>query len=313
MKQFEFNYSKKFKCIGSKCKHNCCIGWQIDIDKKSLNLYQELSKSDTRFNPSCFSGKTFNLNSVFSLSLGRCPFLDKDNLCHIIKNYGEKSLCKTCKTHPRFKNFFSDRVETGLGLYCEEAGKIILSFKPKMKEVLVKDNLKNTSLSPFEKKVLAFRKKVLSVIQYRKLSTSERLCTLSNLANIDLHKNSFNKWLDIYKKLDALKINEFGFDRLEQAQQFAKVEQGFEREFEQLLSYLSYRHLSRAIDLLDLRVRLAFILLSFKMINHIFALQTEKTLESLVEVCRFYSSEIETSDDNIFSLLNEIENFRSFI
>ena len=313
MKQFEFNYSKKFKCIGSKCKHNCCIGWQIDIDKKTLNLYQELSKTDTRFNPNCFSGKTFNLNSVFSLSLGRCPFLDKDNLCHIIKSYGEKSLCKTCKTHPRFKNFFSDRVETGLGLYCEEAGKIILSFKPKMKEVLVKDNLKSTSLSPFENKIFAFRKKVLSVIQNRKLSINERLCALSSLSNIDLNKKSFNSWLDIYKNLDALKINEFGFDMVEPCLEFAKIERDFEREYEQLLSYLCYRHLSRAIDQLDLRVRLAFIILSFNMINHLFSLQTEKTLDTLIEVCRFFSSEIETSDDNIFALLNEIESLISFI
>ena len=39
--------------------------------------------------------------------------------------------------------------------------------------------------------------------------------------------------------------------------------------------------------------------------------QNEKTLDSLIEVCRFYSSEIETSDDNIFCLLNEIENLVS--
>ena len=313
MKQFEFNYSKKFSCIGSECKHNCCIGWQIDIDKKSLNLYQELSKTDDRFNPSCFNGKSFNLNSIFSLSLGRCPFLDKDNLCHIIKNYGEKDLCKTCKTHPRFKNFFSDRVETGLGLYCEEAGRIILSLKPKMKEVLIKDNQKGATLLPFEKKVLSFRKKVLSIVQNRKLDINERLCALNDLANIDLGKNSFNQWLDVYKNLDALRINEFGFEMVGQSQQFAKVEQGFEREYEQLLSYFAYRHLSRAIDLLDLRVRLAFVILSFKMINHIFSLHTKKTLENLIEVCRFYSSEIETSDDNIFCLLNEVENLISFI
>ncbi len=313
MKKFEFNYIKNFSCISSKCKHNCCIGWQIDIDKKSLNVYQELSKTDTRFNPSCFNGKTFNLNSVFSLSLGRCPFLDGDNLCHIIKNYGEKALCKTCKTHPRFMNFFSDRIETGLGLYCEEAGRIILSYKHKMKEVLVRDSAKKVSLLPFEKKVLSFRKKVLSVVQNRKLSISERLSLLSTLANIDLNKNSFNAWLDIYKKLDALKINEFGFDMVEPCLEFAKIERGFEHEYEQLLSYLCYRHLSRAIDLLDLRVRLAFIILSFNMINHLFSLQTEKKLESLIEVCRFYSSEIETNEDNIFSLLNEIESLISFI
>ncbi len=313
MKKFEFNYCKKFSCICSKCTHNCCIGWQIDIDKKSLSRYQELSKTDSRFNPDCFNGKTFNLNSKFSLSTGRCPFLDKDNLCHIIKNYGEKTLCKTCKTHPRFKNFFTDRIETGLGLYCEHAGKIILSFKPKMKVILVKDDLKNTKLSAFEKKILSFRKKTLSIAQNRKLSINERLMNLSKLSNINLDKNSLEAWLNVYKKLDKLEINEFSFDMIKQSKTFAPIVQDFEREYEQLLSYLIYRHLSRAIDLLDLRVRLGFVILSFNMINHIFSCQDEKTINSLVEVCRFYSSEIETSDDNIFALLNEIENLISFI
>ena len=306
MKQFEFNYSKKFNCIADKCKHNCCKGWQIAVDKKTADKYLSLSNDNNRFK-NCLDGQFFKMIDK------NCPFLDSDNLCHIIKNYGDKALCKTCKTHPRFKNFFSDRIETGLGLYCEEAGKIILSSKSKMKVRLVKDDAKNTRLSPFEKKVLSFRKKALAIAQNRKLTIIERLSSLSNLANVELNKNSFNAWLDIYKKLDALKTNEFGFDMVEPCLEFEKIEQGFEREYEQLLSYLCYRHLSRAIDQLDLRVRLAFIILSFNMINHLFSLQTEKTLDTLVEVCRFYSSEIETSDDNIFNLLNEIESLISFI
>ena len=126
MKQFEFNYSKKFNCIADKCKHNCCKGWQIAVDKKTADKYLSLSNDNNRFK-NCLDGQFFKMIDK------NCPFLDSDNLCHIIKNYGDKALCKTCKTHPRFKNFFSDRIETGLGLYCEEAGKIILSSKSKMK------------------------------------------------------------------------------------------------------------------------------------------------------------------------------------
>ena len=167
MKQYEFNYNKKFTCIADKCKHNCCIGWQIDIDKKSLSLYETLKGIDKRFNEKSFFSGSFNLDKAL-----RCPFLDGNNLCHIIKNYGEKSLCKTCKTHPRFKNFFSGVTETGLGLYCEHAGKIILSFKPKMKLELVKDDKKEKSFSAFEKKVLSFRKKVIAILQDKKLLMS---------------------------------------------------------------------------------------------------------------------------------------------
>ena len=89
MKHYEFNYNKDFSCIADNCKHNCCIGWQIDIDKKSFSSYQALKETDARFNENNFLGQTFKLNE-----LSRCPFLDGDNLCHIIKNYGEKALCR---------------------------------------------------------------------------------------------------------------------------------------------------------------------------------------------------------------------------
>ena len=306
MKQFEFNYSKKFNCIADKCKHNCCKGWQIAVDKKTADKYLSLANENNRFK-NCLDGQFFKINN------GNCPFLDGDNLCHVIKNYGEKSLSKTCKTHPRFKSFFSTKTETGLGLYCEHAGKIILSFKPKMRTVLVKDDFKKSIAVGFERKVFAFRKKALNIAQDRSISIADRLSLLSQLANIDLNKNSFNKWLNIFKSLDRLTINEFGFEKIGLAQNFANTLNGFEREYEQLLSYLIFRHISRAIDFLDLRVRLAFVILSFKMINHIFAMNEQTTNENLVEVCRFYSSEIETSDDNIYRLLNEIENLISFI
>ena len=182
-----------------------------------------------------------------------------------------------------------------------------------MKTVLVKDDFKTAKLSSFERKVFSFRKKALLLAQDRTLSIEKRLFRLTQLANIDLNKNSFNKWIEIFSSLDNLSINDFAFNKIEKAEKFAPLVNGFEREEEQLLSYLIFRHISRAIDMLDLRVRLAFVILSFKMIDHIFTLSKEKNLENLVEICRFYSSEIETNDDNIYRLLNEIENLISFI
>ena len=37
------NYYKKFKCIADKCRHSCCVGWEIDIDKDTMRKYSELS------------------------------------------------------------------------------------------------------------------------------------------------------------------------------------------------------------------------------------------------------------------------------
>ena len=36
-------YYKQFKCIANNCKDSCCsAGWEIDIDKKTLELYKKV-------------------------------------------------------------------------------------------------------------------------------------------------------------------------------------------------------------------------------------------------------------------------------
>ena len=37
------DYYDKFRCIASKCKHNCCIGWEIDIDENTLSYYNSVT------------------------------------------------------------------------------------------------------------------------------------------------------------------------------------------------------------------------------------------------------------------------------
>ena len=55
----------------------------------------------------------------------------------MILDYGEGSLCQICTDHPRFRNFWTDRIEVGLGLACEEAARIILFERTPMRlEVL---------------------------------------------------------------------------------------------------------------------------------------------------------------------------------
>ena len=36
------DYYKDFKCIADKCRHNCCIGWEIDIDLDTAELYRQI-------------------------------------------------------------------------------------------------------------------------------------------------------------------------------------------------------------------------------------------------------------------------------
>ena len=43
MKLFAPKYYKSFSCIADRCSHSCCVGWEIDIDRDTLEKYSSLS------------------------------------------------------------------------------------------------------------------------------------------------------------------------------------------------------------------------------------------------------------------------------
>ncbi len=147
-------YYKQFHCIASKCKNSCCAaGWEIAIDKESADYYKNVSSKfgDLLRKNINFSLKPnrFNLNSD-----GRCPFFNNNNLCDIYITLGKEHLCEICKEHPRFYEFFIDKAECGICLYCEEAARIILSQTTKFTTYMVKfpssnEDLYNDGLSAY--------------------------------------------------------------------------------------------------------------------------------------------------------------------
>ena len=36
------DYYPQFHCIAERCRHNCCIGWEIDIDAGTLSAYRAM-------------------------------------------------------------------------------------------------------------------------------------------------------------------------------------------------------------------------------------------------------------------------------
>ena len=119
------DYYLQFHCIANQCKHTCCEGWEIDIDEESLIRYQAMRGEFGERMRACIDEEEaphFLLDEH-----ERCPLLNDQNLCELILNCGEESLCQICKDHPRFRNYWSDRTEIGLGMACEEAARIILT------------------------------------------------------------------------------------------------------------------------------------------------------------------------------------------
>lgn len=310
MKQIALSYYPHFHCIADRCRHSCCVGWEIDIDRNTLERYQNIGGT---------FGKRLadNIQSDGDTAYFRldekehCPFLRSDNLCDIILTLGEESLCQICTDHPRFRNFLSDRTEIGLGLCCEATGRLILGTQEKVHEILLEDDGKKEVLTDFEQHLLSVRANLCAILQNRTDSIDLRVQKMLETQHIVLPNKSTAEWADIYWGLERLDsawgvlltaLRDFGEPNT------TVLRQELEIPFEQLLLYFLYRHLANAENDADLRARIAFAVLGFQMIRDLCAYQMQTrsscTLENLVEFARLYSSEIEYSEENMDFLLS---------
>ncbi len=304
------DYYKDFECIADKCKHNCCIGWEIDIDKQTADHYKNIpSALSERFRSSVdFSGDTPH----FILAKDeRCPFLNSQNLCDIITHLGEESLCTICAEHPRFHNELPGRVESGIGMCCEEAARLILSKKEPV--TLIYEGSKEC-----EDEIIDFRDKVIEILQNREKSIFKRLEDVMTICDSPLPHQDLSLWADAFLHLERLdkKWTELLLMLKEDSESihlrdFDTYMQGREAEYEQLCVYLVYRHLANAPDMYEATLRAKFAALSYFLLRNIGAMLYTKdkhfTLAEQVELCRMYSAEIEYSDENLYILLDELE------
>ena len=118
------DYFLDFKCIADRCTDSCCEGWEIDIDKVTLEKYRHLDA------PIGAEIREKTSHGCFPLQEnGRCAFLDSRGLCRIISAVGDRYLCDICREHPRYYGVGRYGIEGGLGLGCEEAARMILSLR----------------------------------------------------------------------------------------------------------------------------------------------------------------------------------------
>ncbi|MBR2715951.1 MAG: flagellin lysine-N-methylase [Ruminococcus sp.] len=300
------SYYNDFKCIASRCKHNCCIGWEIDIDESTMEFYNSVSGD--------FGQRLKdNINHLdipyFKLSSDeRCPFLNDKNLCDIIMTLGEKHLCDICTEHPRFHNALPDRIESGLGLCCEEAARIILSQKEKVTLL----NSKST-----DDQILILRDKIIDTLQNRDKTIENRIEDMLSLCDTSLSKRPISLYCDLLLSLERmdekwgellnmLKENADAID-FERFDQFMKDRT---HEYEQVLVYLIYRHFANSPDTQEALKRARFSAFSYEILRALGAVIYYKTgdfdFEAHVELLRLFSSEIEYSDENLYTLFDTI-------
>ena len=171
------NYYDMFKCIADKCKDNCCIGWEIDIDEFTFNKY--MNTGGDLGNRLKNEIATENGVHYFKLKENeRCPFLNSNNLCDIICGLGENSLCQICSDHPRYINSYGEITERGLGLACEEACRIILTQNTPAFLIDSESKIKYTAdfpNDPYLEYMYNIRDIIIDILQNRNYKISERI------------------------------------------------------------------------------------------------------------------------------------------
>ena len=164
MKIIAPDYYKEFHCIADKCHHSCCVGWEIDIDEESLQRFQKIEEIQKEI---AYAENPEEMPHFRLMPGERCPFLQENGLCRMICHYGEEILCQICADHPRFRNFWEDRIELGLGLVCEEAARIILEREKAMRLEVLEDDDEEVELPDEEAWLLDLRQQLMDAVEER--------------------------------------------------------------------------------------------------------------------------------------------------
>lgn len=287
MKLYAPDYYKQFKCIAHECTHSCCVGWEIEVDEHSLNYYRSITGD---------FGKKLNENivceessSVFRLGKNeRCPFLNKNNLCDIIINLGEDNLCQICTDHPRFRNFYTDRTEIGLGLTCEAAAEIILSKETKTSLIQLNETGLTSDLTESELYFFEIRNKLFEIVQDRSKSFKERFLELCSAAEISLPQLTAVQWAKELLTLEQLSDEWTSFLKSISDNETTNLKPS-DTQLEQLIVYFIFRHATP--DAISNGLR--FALIATDIITKL-----SPYSDSFIDLCRMFSTEIEYSEEN---------------
>lgn len=299
-------YYRQFECIASRCRHNCCIGWEIDIDPDTDEKYKSVEGELGKRLEKCIdrSGE-----SHFILGEDeRCPFLNERNLCDIILTLGEDAICDICTDHPRFRTYLSERTEIGLGLCCEEAGRLIISREAPF--TMVEEG--EGEYTADEDAFMDLRDEIFEIMNDENRSVCRRMETVLEMCGAALPERSMKEWAQFFLGLERLdegwtecmeRLASASFDETD----IGPLMHSRATWFKNLFNYFIYRHLFTALDDGDIASKAAFAALSCRLVAALLLTHGGPGgLETIVEYARMYSSEIEYSDENLDLLFDEL-------
>ncbi len=195
-----------FKCTANKCKFTCCEGWDINIDKDTYERWEKDEKDSTYL----LNGvKTKECNGkeeyfIKKETFEKCPFLDGEGLCNIVKSHGEGYLSKTCHSFPRMNNNFGHKRELSLSCACPEVVEILDKIHEKI-------GMESESSNDEEEDLLELkiRESLIDIVSEEEFSLDERLLIgFDMLLNI-LEDESYTSEESLLEELEKYSDNEY--------------------------------------------------------------------------------------------------------
>lgn len=311
-------YYDDFICKADKCSDNCCIGWEICIDEDTAELYRSKDGSFGERLRKCID---FSDEPSFILNGERCPFLNEKNLCDIIINMGEESLCQICRDHPRYFEWYGNTKEGGIGLSCEEGARLILTdgcyadyFESEADDIPDEDfDEESFSL------LFSIRERIFDILCDCTLSVESRFCEIISLCQgvqtlldqstpLDTDcsfsfESESGKIIPVLEKTEAIDEKWTAeFETLKSA-----VEEGItlsyskeeEKYLERLFAYFVWRYFLKSC--FDFRVteKIRFALFSVTTIFALYKSKNSADFETLLRSAVSYSKQMEYSDENL--------------
>ena len=286
-------YYKSFSCIAGKCTHSCCVGWEIDIDRETLEKYEALKGG---YGENIIKSIDTEDTPHFRLRENeRCPHLDRAGLCKIILSLGEDYLCDICREHPRFYNYSPRGLEVGLGMACEEACRLIISSDGYAEFEDIDGEDAYFDENGFD--TVSERKRIYDILSDRKTPYEERIKIICREYEIDLLSCE-----------NAVKDLIFGMEYLDgkSRELFSKYSadigtpKNFEEALERIFAYFIFRHCTEARDKEEYRASLGMCAVLERLVASVIKYGEKEVSDA----ARTVSEEIEYSEDNTNSLIS---------
>ena len=284
-------YYKDFKCIADKCRHSCCVGWNISVDGETLDRYNDLGRDDILCH--------INDGEISLSAEGRCPFLCTDGLCRLISELGDSYTSVICREHPRFYHRVGDRVEGGIGASCEEAARIILSSDGYADFFTSDWQGEPADETDFD--TITYRDQIYSVLK-SEISFREKLGKIGESYGVSTNIHTGGEWKEIFSELEYLDEGDRELFSVGAIDGRAEMQPYYERFF----AYLLFRHLTVAESYENLRARLGFCLLLTSVLENL-SVKRAAGFSEICDLARIISEEIEYSEENTSSLIFEFE------